>query len=157
MKTKLLILTAALTALPVSIIYANDAHHPNKMSPGTTMKGGMGMMGNMHTKMQNMMQQMNEIRNTKDPDKRDYLIDKHMKSMREGMKMMDDGMMGGKGKMAGMSNMDKNKNMNKEDMQKRMSMMEERMNMMQGMMGQMMNHSLEKTKTSKIRKRLHKQ
>lgn len=156
MKTKLLILAAALTALPVSVIYADDAHHPNKTSPGAAMKGDMGMMDNMHKKMQNMMQQMNEIRNTKDPDKRDLLIEEHMNSMQEGMKMM--GMMDGKGKMGGIKDMpEMDKSMSKEDMQKRMKMMENRMNMMQDMMGQMMESKTESVKTTKMRKRLHKQ
>jgi len=153
MNTKYLILAAALITFPISVIYASDTGRMDKMTPDMSMKGDMKMMGNMHKQMQKMMQQMNEIHNTKAPEKRDLLIEEHMKSMQEGMKLMGSGMMGG---MKDKSNMNTNMKMSKDDMHKRINMMENRMDMMQGMMGQMMNHSMEKTKTTKIRNRRHK-
>jgi len=154
---------------PLTAIHAEEAHHPDKKPTSSDMQGkmkpgmkggGMGMMGNMGEHMQTMMKQMHEIRNTKDPDKRDRLIEEHMKSMQEGMKMMGGGMMGmmhGKGNKGGMMSMSKmDKPMGPEAMQKRMKMMEKRMNMMQGMMDQMIKSNQESVKTTKIRKRMHK-
>jgi len=146
MKAKLILLTSALYILPLSAIHAEEAQHANK-SGDKTMQGSMG---NMQQQKKKMMQQMNEIKNTKNPEQRDRLIEEHMKSMQQGMKMMGGkdmkmGMMGGKEKQ-GM----------KMDMKKHMKMMENRMDMMQDMMGQMMQNSMEMNKTNKIRKHRHK-
>jgi hypothetical protein len=60
-----------------------------------TMSGG-GMP--MQEQMQKMRSQMDEIHRTKDPDKRNELIQAHMESMQEMMKMMQ-GMHGGQSMM----------------------------------------------------------
>jgi len=133
MKTKHLLFTAILTVLSLSMAYADDAYHADKQAANKMMNGGMGI-------MENMQQQMKTIHNARDPDKRDRLIDEHMKSMQKGMQMM------------GMSKMDKD--MSRTDMHRRMKMMEKRMDMMQVMMDQMMKSNVERVKTIKIRKRL---
>jgi len=149
MNAKLILLTAAIYILPLSAIHAEDAQHANKAGDKTVQ----GSMGNMQQHNKNLMQQMNDIKNTKNPDQRDRLIEEHMKSMQQGMKMMGGkdmkmGMMGGKEKQGMGMDM---------DMKKHMKMMENRMDMMQDMMGQMMENSMEMNKTNKIRKhRLNK-
>jgi hypothetical protein len=164
MKIKYILLAAAVSVLPMQASYADDAHHPDKKASATAVKNNMksakGMMGNIPQHMKKMMQQMNDIRNTQDPDKRDRLIDEHMKNMQQGMKMMGGGMMGNdmmSGGMMGMSKMDMGKDKvmgtDKAAMQQRMNMMENKMNMMQGMMGQMMQSDAERVKTIKMRKR----
>ncbi|MCW9046654.1 MAG: hypothetical protein OQK46_01135 [Gammaproteobacteria bacterium] len=155
MNAKLILLTAAIYILPLSAIHAEDAQHANKAGDKTMQ----GDMGNMQQQKKKMMQQMNEIKNTKNPDQRDRLIEEHMKSMQQGMKMMGGkdmkmGMMGGKEKQGMGMKMDMDMDM---DMKKHMKMMENRMDMMQDMMGQMMQNSMEMNKTNKIRKhRLNK-
>jgi hypothetical protein len=110
-------------------------------------------METMHKHMQSMQQKMNEIKITKDPKKRQPLMQQHMQSMREGMMMMNEssnskGMM-----MGGMSQpmmqekkegMDCQKNDRQcermQTMGSRQEGMHERMNMMQMMMQQMLDH-----------------
>jgi hypothetical protein len=148
MKKTLLTTTALLISLPMTASYAVDAHQPDQQGQGQSMSGQQGsgmMMENMQANMKTMMQQMDEIRNTEDPDKRDKLIEEHMKSMQGNMEMMRGmgggmmmGMMGGKqqgGQMGG-------------DMTMRMDRMEQRMDMMQMMMDQMVQSqdAVEKTR-----------
>jgi hypothetical protein len=142
---KIVVLTSAiLLAATVPLIHADDAHHPGKKAEAGSMAGqpGMGkMMGNMPDHMKKMMRQMDEIHKTKDPDKRDKLIEVHMQNMHEHMKMMRGmgGMMmskqDGKG-MVGKGQMDQGTKMDG-GMPMRMNMMEQRMDMMQMMMEQM--------------------
>jgi periplasmic protein CpxP/Spy len=153
---KLIVLTAACAlALPPLAVYAEKDHHPEKQKTGADMPaqgqppmGGMmkgGMMGKMQEHMKKMMQQMDAIHKADDAKKRDKLLQEHMQSMQEGMKMMrgmgggmmkgmmgkgDSGMMMGKG--GGM--------MKGGDMPMRHRALEQRVDMMQMMMEQMMRH-----------------
>tara|TARA_R110002111_G_scaffold151735_4_gene218469 strand:- start:1956 stop:2357 length:402 start_codon:yes stop_codon:yes gene_type:complete len=95
---------------------ATSSSHAEK----TMNKDSMSSM--MHKKMEKMRTQMEEIKKTDDPDKREKLIQSHQSSMHEMMKMMHD-------KMGN----DKEKNM--------MMMMRE----------QMMQNQAETEKTNKIR------
>jgi len=155
MKKMHLLTVAILLAFPLPSLYAVDAHHPEKQAQGKSMpvagQKGMsgGMMGNMQTHMKEMMQQMQELHKTRDPDKRDLLVEQHMQTMREGMKMMQD--MGG-GMMMGKGNMEKNKQTGG-DMKTRMDMMEQRVEMMQMMMDQMMKSREQANETHKIRRK----
>lgn len=150
-------LAVTLAAMNVDVV-ADDAHHPEKtqaaqppgqgsgMTGGGMMSGGMMMSGGdmqrMQDQMRKMQMQMDDIRKTTDPKKRDRLIDEHMQSMQDGMEMMRgmgggmmQGMMGGdmhSGKAMQGGNMPK-----ADDMMGRMDMMEKRMDMMQMMMEQM--------------------
>ena len=124
-KTFIALAIATLMAAPVA--HAVESHHS-----GGTGGGQMQMMDKMQSHMQKMMKEMEQIHATKDPEKRQQLIDKHMESMREGMKMMrgmgsGGMMMGGKTKGMAMGG----------DMESRMKHLEERMDMMQMMMEQM--------------------
>ncbi len=143
MKKVHLLTVAVLLAFPLPSLYADDAHHPEKQAQGKSMpvagQKGMsgGMMENMQIHMKEMMQQMQELHKTRDPDKRDLLLEEHMQTMREGMKMMQGmggGMMGG-------------------DMPGRMDMMEQRIEMMQMMMDQMMQSQEQANETHKIRRK----
>lgn len=104
------------------------------------------MMGKMQAYMKQMMQQMDEIHQTKDAEKKNQLMREHMQSMHKGMDMMRNmggdmmkdtmgggdgkGMMGGKGMM-----------------EERHQMMEQRMDMMHMMMEQMMEQMMERQDT----------
>jgi hypothetical protein len=111
--------------------------------------------------MKKMQEQMQQIQATTDPQARRKLMQEHMQSMREGMKMMHG--MGGKdmmgGKMKGAPMMDegapdKSAGMDHEGMErmhkdgmrmgmmmkKRHQMMEQRLDMMENMMNQMLEH-----------------
>jgi len=143
MKKVHLLTVAVLLAFPQPSLYAVDAHHPEKQAQGKSMpKAGQkgmsgGMMESMPAHMKKMMQQMQKIHKTRDPDKRDLLLEEHMQTMHEGMEMMQGmggGMMGG-------------------DMPGRMDMMEQRMDMMQMMMDQMMQSREQANETHKIRRK----
>ncbi|MBI5463008.1 MAG: hypothetical protein HY941_12555 [Gammaproteobacteria bacterium] len=134
-------LAAALVAMSGNAIAENNSSGPGTMGGGMMMSDGDTK--NMQEQMRKMQMQMDEIRKTTDPEKRDRLIDEHMQSMQEGMKMMrgmggsmmHDMMMGGEmpsGKSMQGGGMSKSG-----DMMGRMNMMEERMDMMQMMMEQM--------------------
>jgi hypothetical protein len=113
--------------------------------------------------MQKMQAQMQEIKATKDPEKRRELMREHRQSMHEGMMMMGQmGSMSGMGNMGNMGGMGKGMMSGgggpkgamhdmacKDDdtqcqrmqaMEQRQGAMEERMQMMQQMMQQMMEH-----------------
>lgn len=104
MKTKTIVAVTTLLMSSGVALAAGDApdqqsHHPDPA--GATAQaapavpgGGMPMMP-MHENMQKMHAQMDEIRRTEDPDKRDELIQAHIASMQEMMQMMQ-GMHGGK-------------------------------------------------------------
>lgn len=83
----------------------HEAHHPNSagnttQGSNTMHDGGMPMMQT-DKHMQKMRAQMDEIRRTDDPVKRDKLIQAHMAEMQGMMKMMEmmKGMHGGKAMM----------------------------------------------------------
>ena len=155
------------------------SHHPQQA--GTTLKqmpagpgGGMQMMP-MHEHMQKMHAQMEEIRRTEDPDKRDELIRAHRADMQEMMKMMQ-GMHGGKpmmgqgmgmpgGKMMGGQPRDRvaapqggmmgGQQAGMMEMMDRQQMMQQRMDMMQMMMDQMMQNQAAIEETRMIREQRH--
>ncbi|MCO6414517.1 MAG: hypothetical protein J5I92_17420 [Thiogranum sp.] len=152
MKKVLLTATAVLFILPSSASYAADVHNPSQ-GQGQSMSGQQGgtTMQKMQARMQEMRQQMETIRNTEDPDKRDMLIDEHMKSMQESMNMMSGmggGMMGGQQKEGKTG----------DDMMMRMNRMEQRMDMMQMMMDQMVQSQevVEETRRLHDHRKVHK-
>jgi len=114
MKANILVAATALLmgsglALAAGQSQENEAHHPGSApasAPGTPAMAG-GCMPMMQEHMQKMRAQMAEIHRTRDPDKRDKLIQAHMDSMNEMMNKMRDmhrgkPMMGGpKGGMMG--------------------------------------------------------
>ena len=89
-------------------------------------------MAKMDAHMKTMQAMHEKIMNAKTPEERSQLMAEHMKTMQDGMAMMD-GMSGaGMGGMKGMQGMTG-------DMGARHQMMEKRMEMMQGMMKMMMD------------------
>lgn len=145
------------SALAVPAVYAADeedhaAHHAGAdkgdAGPAQDDKAGGMKMEKMHEQMTKMHGQMEKIHAATDPQERRKLMDEHMQSMREGMKMMR-GMggdaMGRKKKCEPMME-EGGKGPDKDGMpmgmmmMKRHKMMEDRMDMMQMMMEQMMQH-----------------
>ena len=89
-------------------------------------------MAKMDAQMKTMQGMHDKMMAAKTPDERSKLMAEHMKTMQDGMKMMD-GMSGaGMGDMKGMQGMTG-------DMAARHQMMEKRMEMMQTMMKMMMD------------------
>ena len=89
-------------------------------------------MAKMDAHMKTMQAMHEKMMNAKTPEERSQLMAEHMKTMQDGMAMMD-GMSGaGMGGMKGMQGMTG-------DMGARHQMMEKRMEMMQGMMKMMMD------------------
>lgn len=93
---------AVVTALLMSsgIVLAAGSGSDHKQGSATMHDGSMPMM-QMDKHMRNMRTQMEEIRRTDDPGKRDKLIQAHMEEMQGMMKMMEmmKGMHGGKSMM----------------------------------------------------------
>ncbi|MES1978437.1 MAG: hypothetical protein V4451_10410 [Pseudomonadota bacterium] len=113
-------LALALTATS-TLIACNTAP---MMPMGHTASNGMAVpdrMAKMDAQMKSMQGMHEKMMNAKTPEERSKLMAEHMKTMRDGMAMMD-GMSG-----ASMGDM------------KGMQMMEKRMDMMQGMMKMMMD------------------
>lgn len=160
MKKIYLLVAVMLLASPLAALHADDDHHDGKKTraESKSMADATGMDGekckDMQPQMKKMMQQMQEIRRTEDPDKRDKLMEEHMQTMQEGMKKMQGmggAMMMKKGKMDRGA---KGKaDASGEDMPMRMQDMEQRMGMMQMMMDQMMQRQEQEQETSKIRKK----
>ena len=102
-----------------------------------------GMAG-MDAQMKNMREMHDKMMSAKTPEEHNRLMAEHMKSMQDGMKMMD-GMSGpGMGDMKGMQGMQGMQGMSgmsgmSADMGGRHQMMEKRMEMMQTMMKMMMD------------------
>ncbi|UUZ68307.1 hypothetical protein LP414_32505 [Polaromonas sp. P1(28)-13] len=106
-------------AMPMGAASASSMTTPDHMAK---MDAQMKTMRDMHEKMMN----------AKTPEERSKMMAEHMKTMQDGMKMMD-GMSGaGMGDMKGMQGMSG-------DMGARHQMMEKRMEMMQTMMKMMMD------------------
>jgi len=132
MKRSILFAALTVAALSAPAAFAQDT----KPTPA---KPAMGMdmdkhMSQMQEKMKAMQAQMDTIRNTTDPKKRQKLMQEHMQAMQENMKMMRG--MGGPMMMGGQ----KGGGMMGGDPKQRQEMMEKRMDMMQMMMEQMMQH-----------------
>lgn len=132
------LLIATLAVTPLSSIYAQQN---DSMGMGDMSKEQMSKMQEHMKEMDTLLQQLKE---EKDPAKREAMLDSHVKGMEKMMPLMD-------GKAHGMGSGEKHKNMmNKAhmDANSRIDMMEERMIMMEGMMGQMIGHTVEKAKTN---------
>jgi hypothetical protein len=93
------VIALATAALLGASAYAAEDRQPDK-NPAAS-RPGMGTMG-MEKRMAQMQEQMERIRKTADPKERQKLMQEHMQSMQEGMKMMRGmggsmmmGMMGG--------------------------------------------------------------
>jgi len=124
-------------------------HHPNVAAAGQPPAGqppagqagpaagpaGADRMAAMDRQMKAMREMHEKMLNAKTPEERNALMAEHMKTMREGMAMMD--MMGGPG-MGPMGGMQGGKPM-PGTMNERQQMMEKRMDMMQSMMQMMMD------------------
>ena len=159
------IATAVLaSALAMPVVHAADeqdhaAHHAAGAQGMPDDKADAMKMDKMQEQMKKMQQQMQQIQATTDPQARQKLMQEHMQSMREGMKMMHGmggDMMGGKkgapmmdegdgDKSAGMDDkamerMHKDGNRMGMMMKKRHHMMEQRVDMMEKMMDQMLEH-----------------
>ncbi|UUZ73041.1 hypothetical protein LP415_06405 [Polaromonas sp. P1(28)-8] len=119
-------------------------HHPIVVAAGQPPAGQAGpaagpasadRMAAMDRQMKAMREMHEKMVNAKTPEERNALMAEHMKTMREGMAMMD--MMGGPG-MGSMGGMQGGKPM-PGTMNERQQMMEKRMDMMQSMMQMMMD------------------
>ena len=119
--TAVIALTACNTAptMPMGTASANSMATPDQM-------------GKMDAQMKTMQGMHGKMMNAKTPEERSKLMAEHMKTMQDGMAMME-GMSGaGMGGMKGMPGMTG-------DMGSRQQMMEKRMEMMQTMMKMMMD------------------
>jgi len=125
-------LTVALTAA-IALTACNTA--PTMMPMGTASPISMttpDQMGKMDAQMKTMQGMHDKMMNAKTPEERSKLMAEHMKTMQDGMAMME-GMSGtGMGAMKGMTGMTGG-------MDAHQSMMEKRMEMMQTMMKMMMD------------------
>ncbi|WP_411281554.1 hypothetical protein [Gemmatimonas sp.] len=122
-------LAIAASALPAKA--QQPPHHPAgaAKTPSSMAAKSKTEMADMDAKMKVMHQMHDKMMAAKTPEERQALMAEHMKSMQDGMSMMN-GMSGGNmGSMGGM----------KGDAATRMQMMEKRMDMMQSMMTMMMD------------------
>lgn len=154
MKKRIALAAACALTLPLFSVYAEQAHHPEQQEikgemPAQGQPAMGGMMDKMQGHMKKMMQQMDAIHKTDDPEKRDKLLQEHRQSMQEGMQMMRgmgggmmNGMMGkgGGGMMQGGGMHQGGGKTPCGDKDMRHRMMEQRLDMMQMMMEQMMQH-----------------
>ena len=112
-------LTACNTApaMPMGTASANSMATPNQMAK-------------MDAQMKTMHSMHNQMMNAKTPEERSKLMGEHMKTMKDGMAMME-GMSGaGMGAMNGMPGMTGNMGSHQPMMEKRMEMMQTIMKMM---------------------------
>jgi len=126
---KLLLITA-LAIAPLAVVNAQ----PMGMSEQ--------QMSNMQAHMEEMNILLRNLKEEADPDKREALLESHAKSMEKMMTMME-GKSGGKGHSKKQGSMMKKGGMSE---RARLDIMEERMVTMEQMMGQMMGHTVEKSK-----------
>lgn len=137
---KLIVLLAISTLLAVPAFAENE--NPHSGDKGQEMQCpmlGQEQVMAMHQHMEKMHNMMAKINAETNQEKRQQLLQEHMKAMQYGMQMMPSNMMSSdkdmvtaKGKSVEICDM---------DMRSRMDMMEQRMGMMQEMMGEMMNHA----------------
>ena len=127
------------------------------MMSGTTNtqqgRGGMMMDDRMKEHMQKMMQQMQKIRSTRDPEERERLIREHMQTMHEAMQRMRQMGMRPGGGMGMKHQGGAMQNKGGMSMEERMQHMEQRMQMMQSMMEQMMQNRMMQDETQQLRRR----
>ena len=128
-------LAVAITATPIwaATTAEHDAHHPAGIASAPVAKSmpdkSKLAMAGMDSQMKSMQEMHNKMMAAKTPDERNALTAEHMKTMQDGMTMMNGMSPGG---MSGMSGMPK-------DMVTRQQMMEKHMEMMQSMMQMMMD------------------
>lgn len=143
---KKLIGSIIVTGLLSSPVFAAGDHqhdqHQQTKSSGSGMMDQQQMM-KMHQHMDEMRELMGKIHKEEDPDKKQALMEQHMNSMHEGMNMMNEKMHGKMHGKSGMSNMPAMK------MEDRMAQIEQRMDMMQKMMGEMAEHQVVETKSTR--------
>ncbi len=140
---KITLVTAALL-FPVALVWAEDAHHPEKTSapaPAATAQTqapdkSASTAPMMQDNMKKMQEQMRKMQQAKNPKEKDKLMQEHMSAMQEHMKMMQ-GMMSGDMMMGGGA---PGGAMSPQMTEQRVKMMEQRMDMMQQMLDQMRQH-----------------
>ncbi len=133
----------ALSTIVSTPVLAVDAHHPDQQNPTArtapaTSEDVGKTVNEMKENTKKMQTQLDRIRQAKDPQERQKLVQEHMRTMQENIMlgksmmggtmdcpMMKDGMMGGGMGMMGAGQDDM--------MTRRMEMMEKRMDMMQMM------------------------
>lgn len=135
---RMLSLTFVLVTAGTTWAAAHDKHQAHH--PANSASASAGDMAKMDTQMQAMRDIHEKMAAAKTPDERQALMAEHMKTMQDGMSMMN-GMAAGGG---GMACMDDKKGGNKKakmkgEMHARHQMMEKRMEMMQSMMQMMMD------------------
>ena len=107
----------------------------SKQAAAASKPGNADQMAAMDSKMKAMREMHEKMVNAKTPEERNALMTEQMKTMQDGMAMMNK--MGGSG-MGGMGGMQGGKP-TPGDMNERQQMMEKRMDMMQSMMQMMMD------------------
>ena len=128
-------LAVAITGAPIwaATTAEHDSHHPAGVASAPVAKSVPGKsklaMAGMDSQMKSMQEMHNKMMAAKTPEERNALMTEHMKTMQDGMTMMNGMSSGG---MSGMSDMPK-------DMATRHQMMEKHMEMMQSMMQMMMD------------------
>ncbi len=127
---------AVTLAAAVALTACNTA--PTMMPMGTASASTMpapDQMAKMDAQMKTMQAMHEKMLNAKTPEERNKLMAEHMKTMQDGMAMMESMSGAGMGGMKGMQGMGGSTG----DMGARQQMMEKRMEMMQGMMKMMMD------------------
>ena len=130
MKLALTVLGAALALAGCATGPAADDHAAHHPPESTTAAPGQPTPGQMDSMMKSMQEMHERMMAAKTPEERSALMQEHMKTMRDGMAMMDrmrGGMMGGGGMGMGAGN---DMRMDPETMGRRMDMMEMMLRMM---------------------------
>jgi hypothetical protein len=148
-ETPMKLATSLAVALAVAITTAQswaatpaeqDAHHPAGAASTNTAKtmpsNSKLAMAGMDSQMKSMQEMHNKMMAAKTPEERNALMAEHMKTMQDGMTMMNGMSSSG---MSGMSGMPKDMATRHQMMEKHMEMMEKHMEMMQSMMQMMMD------------------
>jgi len=128
-------ISLALALIAASALTACNTASPLMMPMGTASASSMAapdQMGKMDAQMKSMQAMHDKMMSAKTPEDRSKLMAEHMKTMQDGMAMMEGTSSAGMGGMKGMSGMSG-------DMGARHQMMEKRMEMMQSMMKMMMD------------------
>ncbi|MGB7300105.1 MAG: hypothetical protein WBD34_12345 [Burkholderiaceae bacterium] len=119
-------------------IVAADTQSSAQINPATVSKEKSEQTNAMDQQLQRMQAMREKMANAKTPEARQALMAEHMKVMREGMAMMGNSTMMGKGGKMGMSGMMRKPGTNSpDDIAQRQEMMEHRMQHMQSMMQMM--------------------
>jgi hypothetical protein len=125
-------------ALSFLCVAAALGQAPDKAAPGDSQTDP--RMAQMQARMATMQALMERLRNTKDPEERQRLLQEHMQSMQQGMTMMGEMMRGPMGSPQQCQRNDTDCRVGRMQMQQQM--MGQRMGMMQQMMQQMSEHMM---------------